>query len=113
VFGSKNPVLKGFGVKVKKQGQIQGFPNIPNLWKIQNLFYSKLSENYEKMTLKLIFGNREKLVPTRKPTRMFGLKFGMQGLNHFMQLCVFRSIFPSSSIKFDSKQYLLAVFISF
>jgi hypothetical protein len=32
------------------------------------------------MTLKLNFGNREKLVPTQKPTRMFGLKFGMQGL---------------------------------
>jgi len=44
------------------------------------LFYSKLSENYEKMTLKTNFGNREKLVPTQKPTQMFGLKFGMQGL---------------------------------
>jgi len=32
------------------------------------------------MTLKLNFGNREKLVPTPKPTRMFSLKFGMQGL---------------------------------
>jgi len=30
--------------------------------------------------LRLNFGNREKLVPTQKPTRMFGLKFGMQGL---------------------------------
>jgi len=31
--------------------------------------------------LKLSFGNREKLIPTQKPTQMFGLKFGMQGLN--------------------------------
>jgi hypothetical protein len=30
--------------------------------------------------LKSNFGNREKLVPTPKHTRMFGLKFGMQGL---------------------------------
>ncbi len=58
----------------------QEFANIQNLWKIHNLFYSKLSENYEKMILKWNFGNREKLVLTQKPTRMFGLKFGMQGL---------------------------------
>jgi len=62
-------------------GQKQGFPNIRNLWKIWNLFYSELSENYEKMMLKSNFGNRKKLVPTQKPTQMFGLKFGMQGLN--------------------------------
>jgi len=31
--------------------------------------------------LKSNFGNREKLVPTLKPTQMFGLKFGMQGLS--------------------------------
>ncbi len=31
------------------------------------------------MTLKLNFGNREKLVPTRIPTRTFKFKFGMQG----------------------------------
>ncbi len=56
--------LRVLGSKFKKQGQKQGFSNIPNLRKIRNLFYSKLSENYEKMTLKLNFGNREKLVPT-------------------------------------------------
>ena len=61
--------------------QKHGFPNIPNLQIIWNLFYSELSENYEKMTLKSNFGNCKKLVPTQKPTRMFGLKFGMQGLN--------------------------------
>ncbi len=33
------------------------------------------------MTLKLNFGNRKKLIPTQKPTQMFGLKFGMQGVN--------------------------------
>jgi hypothetical protein len=27
--------------------------------------------------------NREKLVPTQKPTRMFGLKLGMQGLSGY------------------------------
>ncbi len=32
------------------------------------------------MTLNSNFENREKLVPAQKPTRMFGLKFGMQGL---------------------------------
>jgi len=63
-------------------GQKQGFSNIWYLRKIQNLFYSKLSENYEKMTLKSNFGNCEKLVPTWKLTWiwMFGLKIGMQGL---------------------------------
>jgi len=30
--------------------------------------------------LKSNFGNGEKLVPTRKPIRMFGLNFEMQGL---------------------------------
>ena len=33
------------------------------------------------MTFKLNFGNCEKLITTQKLTRMFGLKFGMQGLN--------------------------------
>jgi len=33
-----------------------------------------------KKMLKSNFGNQEKLVPTRKTTGMFGLKFGMQGL---------------------------------
>jgi hypothetical protein len=50
----------------KKHGQKHGFPNIPNLRKIRNLFNLKLSKNYEKMTLKLNFRNREKLVPTQK-----------------------------------------------
>ncbi len=56
------------------------FPKIQNLKKFQNLFYSELSKNYEKMTFNSNFENREKLVPTQKPTQMFGLKFGMQGL---------------------------------
>jgi len=76
-LGQKNLFLRVLGSKFKKQGQKQGFPNIPNLRKIQNLFFSELSENYQKMMLKSNFGNREKLIPTRKPTRMFGLKFGM------------------------------------
>jgi len=32
----------------------------------------KVFENYEKMTLNSNFGNRQKLVPTQKPTRKFG-----------------------------------------
>jgi len=40
-------------------------------------------ENYKKMTLNSNFGNRQKLVPTQKPTQMFGLKFGMQGLSTY------------------------------
>jgi hypothetical protein len=41
---------------------------------------SKLSKNIEKITLNSNFGNCEKLVPTRKLTRKFEFKFGMQGL---------------------------------
>jgi len=72
----KTLFLRVLGSKLKKKNK-----NIPNLWKIWNLFYSYLSKNYEKMTLKSNFGNRKKLVPNRKPTRMYGLKFGMQGLS--------------------------------
>jgi len=59
-------------------------------WK---LFYSELSKNYEKMMLKLNFGNCKKLVLTQKPTQMLNLKFGMQGLNkqvsfHVFSICV-------------------------
>jgi len=60
------------GQKVWKNSET-GFPNIRKFWK---LFYSKISENYEKMMLNSNFGNREKLVPTQKLTQ----KFGMQGL---------------------------------
>ncbi len=48
--------------------------------KVGNHFLFLGQKNYEKMTLKSNFGNREKLFPTQKPTWMFGLKFGMQGL---------------------------------
>jgi hypothetical protein len=51
--------------KVRKQG-------FPNVWKLQKLFYSEISENYEKMTLNSNFGNRKKLAPTRKLTQKFG-----------------------------------------
>jgi hypothetical protein len=81
IFGSKDPV---FEAKTGLWGQKQGFPNIPNLRKIQNIFYSKLSENYEKIMLKLNFENRKKLVPTQIPTRTFEFKFGMQGLITFL-----------------------------
>ncbi len=77
VFETKKTIL---GSKVWKPlfwGWKQLFPKIPNFQKFWNLFYSKY---YEKMTFNLNFENCEKLVPTWKPTRMFGLKFGMQGL---------------------------------
>jgi len=61
-------IRKKFGKVWKKFGKV---------WKFQKLLFSDLSEIYEKMTLNSKFGNREKLVPTRKPTR----KFGMQGLS--------------------------------
>ncbi len=69
-----------WGQKQGFLGQKQGFLNIPNLRNIQNFFYSELSKNYEKMTLKLNFENCKKLIPTRIPTRTFQFKFGMQGL---------------------------------
>jgi len=71
-FGQKTLFL---GQKVwKKFGKVQKkrFPNIRNLRKFRKLFYSKLSKNYEKMTLNSNFENREKLIPTWKPTRKFG-----------------------------------------
>jgi len=57
------------------------FPKIPNLPKFWNLFYSKLSKNYEKMMTNSNFKNCKKLIPARKPTQMFSLKLGMQGLS--------------------------------
>jgi len=50
------------------------------------------------MTLKLKFGNSEKLVPTQKPTQMFGLKFGMQGLTIKGELKVYLLNLLSSSL---------------
>jgi len=70
VFESKNPV---FGSKSsekfrKKFGKVWklGFLNVR---KFRKLFFSELSENYEKMMLNSNFGNREKLVLTRKPVK--------------------------------------------
>jgi len=70
VYESKKTLLLGQKV-LKKFGKVrkQGFPNIR---KFRKLFYSELSENYEKVTLNSNFGNREKLVPTQKPTQKFG-----------------------------------------
>ncbi len=50
---------------------------VQKFWK---LGITELSENYEKMTFNSKFENHEKLVPTQKPTRKFGKKFGMLGL---------------------------------
>jgi len=93
-FFRKNPNFSNSLVKkpcfwVKKFGNScfgvknRGFRTFGIYGIILNLFYSEL---YEKMTLKLNFGNREKLVPTWKLTWMFGLKFGMQGLTKIVRL---------------------------
>ncbi len=62
VFESKKPVFESkkpvFGSKSQE--------------KVRKLFYHKLSENYEKMTLNLNFENRKKLILTQKPTQKFG-----------------------------------------
>jgi hypothetical protein len=42
---------------------------ISEIWKFGN---SELSKNYKKMMLNSKFENREKLVPTQKPTQKFG-----------------------------------------
>jgi len=73
VFESKNPVFGSKSLeKFKKVLVIVRKLGFPNVGKFRKLFYSKLSKNYEKMTLNSNFGNREKLVPTGKPTRKFG-----------------------------------------
>jgi len=65
------------GQKTLFLGQKQGFPNIPNLRNILNLFYSEFSKNYKNMTLKSNFYFWEKHVPTR----IIEFKFGMQGIS--------------------------------
>ncbi len=67
-----------FGQKTLFQGQKslekvwkfwkQVFPNVRKFRKFGN---SELSENYKKMMFNSKFKNREKLVPTQKPTRKF------------------------------------------
>ncbi len=64
MFGKKFGIYGKFG--------ICSIPNFPKITK--------------KLTFNSNFENREKLVPTQKPTRMFGLKFGMQGLTIWLQL---------------------------
>ncbi len=65
-FWDKKTCFWGFwGQSSKNRVKNRGF------WTFQKL---------RKMTLKLNFGNRKKLVPTWKPTQMISLKFGMQGL---------------------------------
>ncbi len=67
VFESKNPVFVSKSlVKVRKKIRKYWKQGFPNIRKFQKLFYSEISENYEKMTLNSNFGNCEKLVPTRK-----------------------------------------------
>jgi len=69
VFGSKSlEIIRKSSEKVRKFRKL-GFPNVR---KFRKLLFSELSKIYEKMTLNSNFGNRKKLVPTRKPTRKFG-----------------------------------------
>jgi len=44
-MGQKNIFLRVLGSKLKKQCKKEGFPNILNLQKIWNLFYSELSDH--------------------------------------------------------------------
>ena len=67
--------------KVWKKDQKMFGKSSEKVWKFRKLGISELSENYEKMTFNSKFENHEKLVPTQKPTRKFGKKFGMQGLS--------------------------------
>jgi len=69
VFESKKPCFW-----VKKLDKLRKFWKLgfPNVRKFRKLLFSKLSEIYEKMTLNSNFGNREKLILTRKPTQKFG-----------------------------------------
>jgi len=68
---SSGKAQKKFG-KVWKSSEIleTGFSECLEILEI--VFFYKISENYKKMMLNSNFGNREKLVPTRKPTRKFG-----------------------------------------
>jgi hypothetical protein len=64
--------------------------NVRKFRKFRKSGISELSENYEKMTFNSKFENHEKLVPTRK----FGKKFGMQGLIYYIQaVLVIRGLF--------------------
>ena len=67
--------------KVWKKDQKMFGISSEKVWKFRKLGISELSENYEKIPFNSKFENHEKLVPTRKPTRKFGKKFGMQGLS--------------------------------
>jgi len=79
VFESKNPVLgskssekvrKKFG-KFRKSSET-GFSKCLEILEILEIIFSKISENYEKMTLNSNFGNCEKRVLTWKPSQKFG-----------------------------------------
>ncbi len=82
VFGQKTLF---FGHKVRKSSEkVQkkfgksleisetDFSECSEIRKFRKFGNSELSENFEKMTFNSKFENREKLVPTQKPTRKFG-----------------------------------------
>jgi len=81
-FWVKKPCFWGFwGQSSKNRVKNKGFRTFWIYGKFGICSIPNFQKITKKMTLKSNFGNREKLIPTRKPTRMFGLKFGMQGLS--------------------------------
>jgi len=77
IFSSKLKKTDEFGMATKfgknsEKVRKLGFPNVRIFQKFRKLYFSEHSENYKKMTLNSNFGNREKLVPARKPTQKFG-----------------------------------------
>ncbi len=64
---------------------------------------SEFSKNIEKITLNSNFGNRKKLVPTRKPTRKFQFKFGMQGLNQKVPQGTKKIKYPTANLKISTQ----------
>jgi len=79
-LGQKKPVFESESLeKVRKSSETEVSEHSEITENLEFVLFQTFRK-YKKITLKLNFGNREKLVPTRKPTRMFGLKFRMQGL---------------------------------
>jgi len=65
-------------------GSKTGVSEHSNFTENSEIFLFQTFQKLQKNDVKSNFGIREKLVPTRKPTRMFGLKFGMQGLTVYI-----------------------------
>jgi len=94
-LGQKTLFLRALGSKT-------GVSEHSKFTEISEILLFRTFQKLQKMTLKLNFGNREKLVLTQKPTWMFGLKFGMQGLI-IIQCCL--RIYTDPGIKYIFHSY--------